>query len=40
MNIDEYLEALAEHWHTATITQRVMLRRIFRHYGRMDLIQD
>ena len=40
MPLDDALEALAEHWHTATITQRVMLRRIFRDYGRMDLILD
>jgi hypothetical protein len=40
MNIDEALEALAGYWYTATISQRVMMRRIFRHYGRMDLIPD
>jgi len=40
MTIDEALEALAEYWHTTTISQRVMLRRLFRHYGRMDLIPD
>jgi hypothetical protein len=40
MNIDEYLEVLAGHWERATITQRVLMRRIFRHYGRMELIPN
>ena len=40
MSIDEALEALAEYWHTTTISQRVMLRRLFRQYDRMDLIPD
>jgi len=40
MNIDEALEALAGYWYTATITQRVLMRRVFRHYGRVDLILD
>jgi hypothetical protein len=40
MTIDEALEALAEHWHTASVAQRVMLRRLFRDYDRLDLIPD
>jgi hypothetical protein len=40
MNIDEYLEALAGHWDTATVTQRVVMRRVFVYYGREDLIPD
>jgi hypothetical protein len=40
MSIDEALQELAEYYHTATVTQRVVMRRIFVHYGREDLIQD
>ncbi len=40
MTLDELLEALAEYWDTATITQRVVMRRVFVHYGREDLIPD
>jgi len=40
MNIHEALEALAELWDTATISQRVLMRRLFRDYGRIDLIPD
>jgi len=39
MTIEEALNELAKHWYTATIAQRVVLRRVFTHYGRMDLIQ-
>jgi hypothetical protein len=40
MNIDDALEILAEYWDTATITQRVVMRRVFVHYCRKDLIPD
>jgi hypothetical protein len=40
MTLDELLEELAGHWDTASITQRVLMRRIFLHYDRMDLIPD
>ena len=39
MSIDDALNELAEYWYTATIAQRVVLRRVFAYYGRMDLIQ-
>jgi hypothetical protein len=38
MTIDEALEELAEYYHTASIAHRVLLRRVFRHYGREDMI--
>jgi hypothetical protein len=40
MNIDEALQELAGHWDRATVTQRVMMRRVFVHYGREDLIPN
>jgi hypothetical protein len=40
MNIDEALEKLAEYYHTASIAQRVLLRRVFRRFNRLDLILD
>jgi hypothetical protein len=40
MSIDEALEELAEYYHTASIAHRVLLRRVFRQYDRMDLIPD
>lgn len=39
MTIEQALNELAKHWDTATIAQRVLLRRVFTRYGRMDLIQ-
>jgi hypothetical protein len=39
MTIEEALNELAKHWDTATIAQRVVLRRVFAYYGREDLIQ-
>ena len=40
MTIDEALEALAEYWDRASIAQRVMIRRLFVHYNREELIPD
>ena len=39
MTIEEALNELAEYWHTATIAQRVLMRRVFQYYNRMDLIE-
>jgi hypothetical protein len=39
MSIEEALTELAKYWHTATVAQRVVMRRVFAHYGRMDLIE-
>ena len=38
MSINEALLELAEYWHTATIAQRVVLRRVYRYHNRLDLI--
>jgi len=40
MNIDEALEALAGYWYTASVAQRVMMRRLFVYYNREELIPD
>jgi hypothetical protein len=39
MSIEEALTELAKHWDTATVAQRVVMRRVFTHYGRLDLIE-
>jgi len=39
MNIEDALIELAEYWNTATIAQRVVLRRVFQYHNRLDLIQ-
>lgn len=38
MNIEDALIELAEYWDTATIAQRVVLRRVYRYHNRLDLI--
>jgi len=40
MTIDEALQLMIDNWERATITQRVLMRRIFRRVGREDLIPD
>ena len=39
MTIEQALNKLAKHWHTATIAKLVVMRRVFVYYGRMDLIE-